>query len=250
MGQQKIFQKRRRIMIVAIIASVFLYMAGVFSGIYANKLVKEETKQDIMVLKRETKQDLGHLQKYISFLDTNLKDIQLEQTFAETLSAEQMCNFSSISMNELVNQLRYYWDKLPYRLEEYERNNQVSDEYLLLKEQYAHLSIRTWILAKSQFDRCNMSVVHGLYFYSAECSICVKQGEQIDRLKQMVSANAGNLIMFPIDFNSTQAIVKNLKNYYGLKSTPAIVINDRVFQGRLFKAEELINNSKRQIRNA
>lgn len=241
-------KRRNAIIVIAVIISAVLYIAGVLSGIFANKIVKEETRQDISTLKKETRQDLASLQSYVDFLDTNLKNMQLEQTFTETLNHDDMCKFSSISMNELVNQLGFYWSRLPFRLEEYENYNKVTYDYLLLKEQYAHLSIRTWMLAKSQYEKCNTTLVHGLFFYSANCSACVEQGRQIDLLSKKISNIGSNLIMFPIDFNSRQTIVRSLKGYYNITSAPAIIINDKVFQGRLFKAEELMKYP-RKIKN-
>ena len=231
--------KRKHIIFFAIIISIILYFAGVFSGLYANKLVKESTQKDIFNLKTETSKDLELLQNYIDFLDSNLKDMQLEQTFVETLSNKEMCNFSVISLNELFSQLSYYWSRLPYRVEEYEKYNELSEEYKTLKKQYAHVSIRTWILARSQYERCNINLVHGLYFYSADCEECVKQGEQLDILGSNVKQQGMEIIMFPIDFYLKEPIVENLKKYYSIKSTPAIIINDKVLQGRLFTASEL-----------
>ena len=231
--------KRRHIIFFAIIISVILYLAGVFSGLYANKLVKESTQKDIFNLKTETSKDLELLQNYIDFLDSNLKDMQLEQTFIETLNDEQRCIFSSISLNELFSQLSYYWSKLPYRIEEYEKYNELSEEYKTLKKQYAHVSIRTWILARSQYEKCNINLIHGLYFYSADCDECVKQGEQLDTLGRNIKQQGTEIIMFPIDFYLKEPIVENLKKYYNIKLTPAIVINDKVLQGRLFTASEL-----------
>ena len=234
------------IILFAIIASIILYLAGVYSGLYANKIIRKETKEGIASLKQETEQDLVALQSYVAFLDGNLKNMQLEQTFIETLSHEQMCDFSIISFNELINMLRFYWDKLPFRIEEYERDNPLSEEYLLLKQQYAHLSIRTWILAKSQYDKCDMDIVHGLYFYSADCKNCVEQGEQLDELNKKVRADGRDMIMFPVDSNSDETIIKNLKEYYSIDSTPAVMINDHVLQGKVFTAKELFSYTKRE----
>ena len=231
--------KRRYIIFFAIIISAILYLSGVFSGLYANKLIKESTQKDIFNLKTETSKDLGLLQNYIDFLDSNLKDMQLEQTFIETLSDEQRCIFSSISLNDLFSQLSYYWSKLPYRIEEYEKYNELSEEYKTLKKQYAHVSIRTWILARGQYEKCSIDLIHGLYFYSADCDECVKQGEQLDILGRNTKQQGTEIIMFPIDFYLKEPIVENLKKYYNIKSTPTIIINDKVLQGRLFTASEL-----------
>ncbi len=241
MSEQSQQRKKTYIILFAILASVILYLAGVFSGLYANKILKEATEKDIYNLKEKTSKDLGALQSYIDFLDINLKSMQLEQTFRETLTSEQMCSFSMISLNELLNQLGYYWDRLPYRIEEYEKYNELSEDYKLLKQQYAHLSIRTWILARNQYEKCSMNVTHGLYFYSADCKECVEQGEQLDELNNKVRSSGKEMVMFPIDFYMDEPIVSNLKKYYGISSTPAIIINDKVFLGRLFTSEELFS---------
>src|SRR3989338_296846 len=241
MIEQSPQRKKTYIILFAVLASVVLYLAGVFSGLYANKIVKESTDKDISSLKEKTSKDLGALQNYVDFLDVNLKSMQLEQTFSETLTSEQMCAFSMISLNELFSQLSYYWDRLPYRIEEYEKHNELSEDYKLLKQQYAHLSIRTWILARNQYEKCSMNVTHGLYFYSADCKECIKQGEQLDKLNIKVRASGKEMVMFPIDFYMDEPIVKNLKKYYSISSTPAIIINDKVFRGRLFTAEELFS---------
>ena len=70
-------------------------------------------------------------------------------------------------------------------------------------------------------------------------------GEEIDNLNKMILASGSRMIMFPLDFDSGEIIIKNLKNYYNITATPAIMINDRVFQGRLFKAEELMDYPKK-----
>src|SRR3989338_1029782 len=232
--------KKKYIIFFAILISIILYFAGVFSGLYANKLVKDSTSRDILDLKKETSKDLDLLQNYIDFLDSNLKNMQLEQTFIETLSKGQMCNFSKISLNELFSQLSYYWGKLPYRIEEYEKYNELSTDYNLLKKEYAHVSIRTWILARNQYQQCQRGIVHGLYFYSADCEECIAQGEQLDVLGNKIKQQGREMIMFPIDFYMEEPIVENLRKYYNINSTPAIIINDHVMQGRLFTAGEML----------
>ena len=234
------YKKRKTsIIVIAVIASAILYFAGVFSGLYANKLIREETQEGITTLKKETKQDLEDLQSYIDFLDGSLKNMQLEQTFMETLTQEQMCNFSEVSLKELFKQLGYYWEKLPFRIEEYERYNEPSEEYKILKQQYAHLSIRTWIIARNQYEKCGRKMLHGLYFYSADCEECIKQGEELDELSKRARAAGIDMVVFPIDFYMKENIVANLKDYYKINSTPALILNDEVFQGRLFTAQEL-----------
>ena len=71
-------RKKTPIVLFAIAASIILYLAGVFSGLYANKLVKDATEKDILRLRESTSKDLQLMQNYVDFLDSNLKDMQLE----------------------------------------------------------------------------------------------------------------------------------------------------------------------------
>ena len=68
--------RRKGIIFLAIVISVILYLAGVYSGLYANKIIKEETEKDIETIKEKTEQDLDILETYLNFLDTNLKNMQ------------------------------------------------------------------------------------------------------------------------------------------------------------------------------
>lgn len=226
--------KRIIIIIIAIILSVMLYLAGVFSGLYANRILKKETQKDLNVL-----------ENYVNFLDTNLKNMQLEEGFMATLDSEQMCNYSMISLNNILGQISNYWDKLPYRLEEYEKNRTLSSDYLILKKQYTDLSIRMWLLAKNRYTKCNVSLVQGIYFYSSDCENCVEQGEELDELRRLVLARGSDIIIIPIDFKTNESIINNIKSYYGIRSTPAIVINDEVLQGRVFTANELFSKTNK-----
>ena len=91
--------------IIAVILSIVLYLAGVFSGLYASKMIEARTQEDIADLKQSTKEDLNvikvgteeqlnYMSQYIDFLETNLKTMQFEQSF-------ELGNHRSISTNTL-----------------------------------------------------------------------------------------------------------------------------------------------------
>jgi len=243
--------KKKMIITAAIVASVVLYLAGVFSGLYANKVIEKETEHDINVLKQETEQDfeflksgtesqMNDLREYITFLDGNLQSMQLEQTFMETLDHEKRCNFSKIAMEYLFKELNYYWSLLPYRIEEYEKNTELTVDYLTLKQQYTQLAIRAWVLAKSSYETCNSTMVHGLHFYSTDCETCTSQGEQLDTFSLYLRESDIDVVLFTLDINSEEPIVKVILEFYGINQTPAILLNDKLYQGRIFSSFELI----------
>ena len=218
---------RTNLIIIAAVISILLYFAGVLSGLYANTIIKAETQESLLSLKN-----------YVDLLDTNLKSIQMEQTFAESLNHEQKCSFSSISMNNLISQLGEYWKRLPFRIEEYEKQNELSQEYLALKQEYTQLSIRTWIHARNAYYQCNTSLVPVLYFYSSECKDCLEQGKQLDIL-QKNNSNGSKIMVFTVDMDSDELIVKSIKEYYNLISAPAIIADNATLQGRVISYEEL-----------
>ena len=241
---------RKTIYGIALVASIILYLAGVLSGLYANKILENkvssdlsnyqtETQKDITTLKRNTSAEVNQLAGYIKVLDNNINDLQLEQQFIESLGQEEVCKFLNISLERRFSQLGYYWGKLPFRIEEYEKNNSLSPEYIELKTEYTLLSIRTWILARNHYQKCQSDIKQGLYFYSKNCNDCVKQGEQLDQLNSNLTKSGKKVMIFTIDFDSDQAIVRSIEKHYKINSTPAVIINDKVFQGRVFTPEEL-----------
>ncbi|MBW2992581.1 hypothetical protein KY345_05165 [Candidatus Woesearchaeota archaeon] len=249
MKSQAIARKRTIIILVTIVLSIVLYLAGVYSGLYANRILEKKTEEDIKTLKRGTEEELQNLRDYIDFLETNQGRLLLEQEFEDTLTSEQMCDFSEISMNQLFDELNYYWQRFPFRLEEYEyKNKPLSEEYLALKKSYTQLSLRTWILAKTSYERCDTRLVHGINFYSTECADCAKQGEQIDKFGPALGEDGVDVLIFTIDLYSDEPIVKFLREYYEIDSTPALLLNDKVYQGRIFTAEELLEDIRASIK--
>lgn len=246
--------KRNVIIGVAILMSALLYLAGVLSGLYANKILEERTNTNIASLKSETQQEfrtlqegteaeLEHLGGYIDFLEATLKSMQLEQLFAETLTQEQACNFSALSMRYLIKELQSYREQLPFRIEAYERENELSEEYLRLKEQYNALSMQAWIMARNQHHTCGSDIVHSLYFYSRDCAICVQQGEELDRFTAQLQERGRDVMLFTIDYDAEDPLINIVKDYYGITEVPAIIVNDLVFQGRLFGAQRLLGDA-------
>ena len=241
---------RNAIILVAVVVSLILYFSGVFSGLYANKIleertseklesIKQETEKDLDSIKNDTQSQISHLEEYISFLESNINSMQLEQSFLSTLNKSEMCDFSDITFDHLLEQMNLYWSRLPFRIEQYETEHELSEDYLMLKKQYNQLSIRTWIFSKHMYETCGTDYIHGLYFYSRDCEDCIDQGQELDRLKDALDQN---MILFTIDADSDEAIIEFIKTYYGIDEVPAVLINENVYQGRVFSYDELLGD--------
>lgn len=255
MKEDDVLTKRKKLIIFSVIVvSIILYLAGVFSGLYANNLIKKETSQDINQFKSETEKniqnikstttkDLVFLKNYINTLDDNLKNTQLELLFLDTLNQKEKCGFYSLTMNQLLNEMKVFWEILPNRVEEYEKNNPLTPEYIALKKQYTDLSLKTWILSKDYSTNCDNNFIHGIYFYSKDCKNCIKQGMELDKLQKNFNEK---IIILTIDLKSNNTIIKFLKEQYNLTSTPAMIINNHVFKDKTYSEKEILETIKNE----
>jgi len=244
-------KRERSIIILVAGMCILLYFAGVLSGLYANKITEKKTQTSLTNLKRETRADLEtfksgteeqieNLNDYIVFLESNINTVQVEQEFLETLPPEERCAFSELRMQDMIGQLQHYRDQLPFRLEAYERETPLTDEYKILKQQYNALSIRTWIFARAHRAECATALVDGLYFYSASCEGCVEQGEELDAFTQAMEQTGQSVMLFTIDADADDSMIRFLRAYYDITRLPALVLNDVVYTGRIVPAETLI----------
>ncbi len=250
---------RKTIIAVAVVLSIVLYMSGVLSGLYAKKIIERNTQKDLGELKQETQKNLDYirqdtleqtktLEEHIFFLNENLKSLQAEQLFLDTLSYEKRCEFFRITMDDLFAELRKFWSVLPYRIEEFERESELSPEYLALKKEYTQLSLRTWVVARKSHIECSRRIVHGLHFYSRNCTGCVSQGEEIDVFSEKMQTVGVDVALFTIDAESDSPFLRHLLSFYGIESLPAVIVNDRIYQGGVVAWEELVEGLNESLR--
>src|SRR3989338_504322 len=111
--QNKKTISKKTIIICSVIISVVMYLAGVFSGLYANKITEHKVNKELT----RVEQDIEFLKNYIDNSALDLKNVLLLQFYSENF--ENSCAFSELYLEKLHGQLQPFWDKLPYRLEQY-----------------------------------------------------------------------------------------------------------------------------------
>lgn len=244
-------KKRTGIYVAVFFISLILYVTGVLSGLYANKVfikeadknidaLKVSTNQEIQTLKESTGNEIESMQSYVNFLNENIKSMQLEQTFMNTLNPKERCAYIKLSQQQLVDQLDYYWKRLPFRIEEYEQYYQLSKEDLLLKQQYTDLALRTWILSKDQHDMCDTQITSALYFYTQDCNECLIQSQMLDNLKVLMQNQNKTLLIFAIDLNSNNAMISTLTRFYNITNAPALIIEDYAFTNPTYNEKQIM----------
>jgi len=231
--------RKRSLIIIAIVLSLVLYIAGLLSGLGFSKFTEKK-------IGMRTEAELSVMKDYVSRLDSDLQSAQVGEMFVQSLNDKDHCNLSSIYFEQIKKNLNYFWSVLPARLESYEENLKPSKDYSALKDKYTLLSLRAWIIARNNYEECDSDIIPVLYFYSSGCPDCVNQGEELDKLKAFLEEKNKSLIVFTVDYSQEEPSLEIIREYYGIRSVPAIVINERVLQGRLFSQNEVLLSLKKE----
>ena len=208
--------RRKKLLLIAGITTIVLYFMGILTGYFVQVKVLSTTQEELKKIQEE-------------FYDykQNLENIQLEQLYLTTHQGELSCKILISTIDEMHNNLAYFWDKLPSKLEVYEKYSEIQPEYVKLKRDYTLLSIRTWLLSLDVKEKCGEEIIPALYFYSGDCDSCINQSYVLDNLKK----ENPNFSAFIVDFNLDEPIVKIIKNVYNVTEVPSFIINDKLYSG-------------------
>ncbi|MBU0614883.1 MAG: hypothetical protein KJ601_02220 [Nanoarchaeota archaeon] len=225
--KSRVLPTRKQIFTLAIVLSLFMYLAGVFSGLFANKIMEKKVEEDI-----------GFLTSYTDIASLDLKNMLLQQLLIDQLP--NTCRSTEIYLDNLRKQLEPYWEKLPARMESYDKQGKATEQYLSIKREYIRLSLRIWLIAKQNSERCDSSLTPILYFYSGECDTCVRQGEIFDELNQNMKEVNQSVVVFPIDLNFEDDNVYFLKKYYNVTSVPTLIVGNTIMRANIIPAKNIV----------
>ncbi len=161
--------------------------------------------------------------------------IQLQFLYLGTLE-EQNCLAVTKTLEENINTL----NNLRIKLEDYISQSIKKEnlEFTLLKREYVLSEIRYWLLAKKSEELCDTDAVSIFYFYSNEhCSTCDAQGTILTYLKDKFEEK---LLIFSLDADfKEEPIINIFKTAHNITTTPALVIEEKKFEGLTTKEELL-----------
>lgn len=223
---------KRNVLILASVLSIVLFAAGLLSGLAVSKITEQQAQQ-------HAQQEMSFFVDYVNKLDDELSSVQVQEAFVNSLDEQQRCKLADTYFSQVAENLNYYWQRLPSRLEAYEQGRDLSPEYLQLKDEYAKLSLRAWLIARENEKNCHSNVRPILYFYSANCTACVTQGEILDNVKTVLQTENQTILPFTVDINQSESTLQLIKQYYNITQVPAMIIDDQVYQGRVFSGTEI-----------
>ncbi len=206
---------RQRVYLLAVLSSLLLYVVGVFTG--ALILGYSDSKAS---------QELGKLEQEIAGYGSELESIELEQLYLASGQSELGCKFILSSLDNVQNDLGYFWQRLPEKLEVFENLNSTDESYERLKQEYMAVSLKAWLLSLSVREKCGRDVTPILYFYSRDCGPCIEQGAVLDQARQ-----DPGVLVYTIDLNLDSEPVRIVREAYGVESAPALVIREKAYNG-------------------
>ena len=154
-------------------------------------------------------------------------EIQIETAGTELqylLLTEHPCE--SINASSLTRQLFEIGGKLDYMENKLGKKN---EDVLSLKEYYSLLEIKHWLLTKKANERCKQNNPWILYFYSnlGDCADCEQQGYVLSTLHKKFE----DLNIYSFDFHIENPAIQAIKEIYGVKTVPTLVINNKILNG-------------------
>jgi hypothetical protein len=207
--------ERRKVYLLAGVASIMLYFVGVFTGAVILGYTESRTSQEFASLHDEV-QGYGK----------DLESIELELLYLASGQGELGCKFITTSLNRVQNDLDYFWRNLPQKLEIYERENSPDPEYEALKSEYMGISLKAWLLSLSVREKCGKDTFPILYFYSRDCDNSIEQGSILDHLR-----DSHEILVYTIDLNLDSDAVSMVREAYGIERAPALIIGEDAYQG-------------------
>jgi len=209
-----LFMKKnlKKIFLFSILFSIIFYFLGLISGIKIYEYLTSKEKYEI------------------------LKEIEtLRKEFENISSKTYECDFLKNYIRILKIQLNSYRKFLPYRLEG--KENLYDD----LMTEYFKLSIVAWKIFK-EYEKCNEKVKTFLYFIDEKCNLCIKQGEELDKIKEYLRNKGFECEIFVVGLKTNYSAINEIKNEFNISSAPFLIFNHQTFSFISF--EEFVNEFK------
>ncbi len=124
------------------------------------------------------------------------------------------------------------------RLEALQNANKLDTSFYKIKKQYSLFNAEFWMHVRNYNEYCGSPITTILYFYpeNGECTECALQAAELNAVKRECPDKAW-VFALPVDLGI--GVVSALQNQYGANKVPAVVVDDRAFQG--FTSREELN---------
>lgn len=186
------------------IVIILFIIAFYFSNQLANKKMNE-----VKAIQDKISTDILSTETRFSLLGSSSCDhVKLSDEFETGLNIE---------LSEMARRVKFMENQLGYD------DAQVS----LIRDQYALLQIKDYILKKQLKERCGENIETILYFYGPDCIDCKEQSIVLDE----ISTRYPQIRIYWFDIDSKTPAMKTLLSIFSVKDIPASVIKDKYHSG-------------------
>lgn len=123
----------------------------------------------------------------------------------------------NIELSEMARRVKFMENQLGYD----------DVEVTIIRDQYALLQIKDYLLKKQLSERCKENIETILYFYGPDCSDCKKQSIVLDE----INVKYPQIRIYWFDIDSKTPAMKTLLSIFSVKDIPAVVVRDKYYSG-------------------
>lgn len=175
-----------------------------------------------------TQNRIDYIQNLANEQKIDFDSLQTQYLFLSYLNKQGNCDAIEKTLNINIKNLV----RTQERVENYEnqaKNN--LEDFDVLKREYSIAELKYWLLIKDTQEICERDVSTILYFYNENdiCPECRTQGFVLSYLKNIFKEK---LLTFSFDASlEEESIVEILLSAYEINEYPALLINDKLYQG-------------------
>jgi len=194
----------KRYLVTFFIVLALFVVAFYFSNQLASKKINE-----IRAIQDKISTDILSTETRFSLLGTSSCDhVKLNDEFETGLNIE---------LSEMARRVKFMETQLSYD----------DPQVAMIRDQYALLQIKDYILKKQLKERCGQNIETILYFYGPDCSKCKDQSIVLDE----IGSRYPQIRIYWFDINSKTPAMTTLLSMFSVKDVPAVVIKDKYHSG-------------------
>lgn len=162
---------------------------------------------------------LGELQERmsLSILSTETRFALLkESSCSDIFLGSELEIGVTRELNNLVSRIKFLESEL----------GSDDEDVLYLKERYALLQIKDYLLVKELSNRCEYNITTVLYFNGEDCTECKNQSIVLDAIRE----EDDNVRVYWFDGAINVATVDILETLFEIETYPALVVGDETYE--------------------
>ncbi len=164
--------------------------------------------------------NLNNVQERLSLniLSTETRFALLKEASCESLREGSHFEIGiTQELNSLAKKIKFFESELDPQ----------SEVLALLKERYALLQIKDYLLVQELSKKCNYNIATILYFYNSHCSDCRKQSLVLDALREAYPY----VRVYWLDASLHTLVMNTVKEMFSVKKYPSMLIGQKLYTG-------------------